>query len=89
MKRHKVIHLQERYKYRDLKGPKYSNCLLWAIKQWCQKGGYLIVRKSHFGPIPHFIWSKDLKFFWSYQPIKPKWMAWNFPMFKGKVKIGK
>lgn len=40
--------------------PKYSNCLIFAIRLWLTGGGYLVVRKSRAGWFPHFLWCADL-----------------------------
>jgi hypothetical protein len=40
--------------------PTYSNCLIFAIRLWLTRGGYLIVRKSRAGWFPHFLWCSNL-----------------------------
>lgn len=40
--------------------PWRSNCLLYALRQWRARGGYLIVRRSRWGWWPHFLWAPDL-----------------------------
>ncbi len=37
------------------------NCFWYAIMNYVKHGGYIIVRKSHYGRFPHFLWVKDLK----------------------------
>lgn len=49
-----------------------SNCLIWALGQWMREGGYIAIRKSHWGPAPHFLWSKDLRKWEGFVPVKPK-----------------
>lgn len=49
-----------------------SNCLFFALRKWICEGGYLIVRKSHSGPFPHFLWSRDLKTFAQFTPVNRK-----------------
>ena len=68
--------------------PRFSNCFFWAIFRLATKGGYLIIRKSHYGIfLPHFLWSRNLKVFWSYSPIHPKTtIPWNFMLFRGFIK---
>jgi hypothetical protein len=36
-----------------------NNCFFWAIAQWYKHGGYVVMRKSHYGNLPHFLWLKD------------------------------
>jgi hypothetical protein len=62
-----------------------SNCLIWALCMWARWGGYIIARKSRWGPFPHFIWSPDLKTFLAYAPIKPRARLLPPPLFRGKV----
>lgn len=38
-----------------------SNCFFYALTKWRKFGGYLVIRRSHHGWWPHFIWCKDLK----------------------------
>ena len=71
--------------------PKYSNCLIFAIRLWLTGGGYLVVRKSRAGWFPHFLWCADLADArvlhfaprkiapWWYRPIHMLW-------FRGVVK---
>lgn len=37
-----------------------SNCLIFAMGEWRRRGGYLIVRRSHYGWWPHFAWTRSL-----------------------------
>lgn len=37
-----------------------SNCFFVALWLWFTRGGYLILRKAHTGPYPHFLWAKEL-----------------------------
>ena len=37
-----------------------NNCLFYAFWLWLRHGGYLVIRRSHFGPFPHFIWVAKL-----------------------------
>lgn len=45
-----------------------SNCLFFVLAKLWRRGGYLIIRKSHFGWWPHFIWSPDLVEFQEFTP---------------------
>lgn len=38
-----------------------GNCLPFALYRWFTRGGYLVIRRSHFGYWPHFIWCSDLR----------------------------
>ena len=47
------------------------NCLLFVIDQFLQHpDGYVIIRRSDSGWFPHFLFSRNLKDFWEYTPIK-------------------
>ena len=65
-----------------------SNCLLFALAKWWKHGGYVIIRKSHWGWWPHFIWCKDLRDaeIEQYVPIGDK-LPFSFMkvLFKGKI----
>ena len=65
----------------------FSNCLAYALARWWLDGGYVIMRKSHYGWWPHFLWSKDLKRFVEFQPIEPNHHL-RFPptRYKGAVR---
>jgi hypothetical protein len=63
----------------------YSNCLIYALTQWCRYGGYVAMRTSHWGWFPHFLWSPDLVKWWAYVPLKPA-RHWCPPLlFRGQV----
>ena len=65
-----------------------SNCLVFALARWVSRGGYLVVRKSRWGPFPHFLWSPDLKRVEQYVPAEPKKRVIPPLIFKGYVKHG-
>lgn len=72
-----------------MRWPKRSNCLVWAGWRFWTRGGYIVARRSRFSAvIPHFLWSRDLRTFWSYSPIKPRRPAWDCLWFRGWVKRG-
>lgn len=71
----------------------YANCLIFALYHWYRYGGYLIVRRSHFGPLPHFLWASkgalDQVSLKQYVPDRSKrkwWEIWKALIFKGKVR---
>jgi hypothetical protein len=73
----------------DKKCTSISNCLIFAIEHWYKKGGYLIIRRSHHGWWPHFIWSKDLKTFEQFTPFRKAHARWFPPiLFTGFIKTG-
>jgi len=37
-----------------------SNCLIFALRRFYAEGGYIIVRRSHFGWWWHFSWTRSL-----------------------------
>lgn len=66
-----------------------GNCLCWALGQWRRHGGYLIVRRSHWGWWWHFLWSRDLTEFAAYEPAAPPRRRWLPPLwFRGQVVRG-
>jgi hypothetical protein len=65
-----------------------SNCLIFALQRWVSRGGYLVVRKSRWGPFPHFLWSPDLKRVEQYVPAEPNIRVIPPLIFKGYVKHG-
>lgn len=67
-----------------------SNCLFWALRQWWERGGYIIARRSHYGWWPHFLWSEDLETLEQFHPHGDKEQGKYPPcLFHGHVKIGK
>jgi hypothetical protein len=66
-----------------------SNCLIYALRQWYARGGYVVVRKSRFGWWPHFLWSPDLRRFESFVPQDaPKKRLFPPVLFRGFVLLG-
>lgn len=62
-----------------------SNCLVFALAQLICNGGYLVMRRSRFGPFPHFIWTPDLVTFHEFVPVDPR-HRWIPPLaFVGMV----
>lgn len=72
----------------NLAGPVRCNCLVWALARLWRRGGYLAVRRSRFSPVvPHVLWSRDLKTWWSYtEPGARHW--WDALWFRGRVVMG-
>ena len=66
-----------------------SNCLIFALAHWFRDGGYLIVRRSHWGWFPHFLWSQDLKVFEEFTPLRhAKYRLCPPLLFTGYVREG-
>jgi hypothetical protein len=65
-----------------------SNCFLYALGRFAREGGYLVLRKSHFGWWPHLLWSKDLRSFEQFVPIAARRRLIPPLLFRGSVKIG-
>lgn len=65
-----------------------SNCLIFALQRWFKHGGYFVIRKSRYGPFPHFIWCKDLKDadIEHYVPLNPKRRLIPPLFFRGEVR---
>lgn len=65
--------------YRKLwKRPRMDNCLSWSLRQWENKGGYLVIRWCRINAVPflawpHFLWlpDKDHEHLQHYVPIEP------------------
>lgn len=66
---------------------KYNNCLFFAMYKLIKNGGFLLMRKSKYGPFPHFLWSQDLKSVEHFVPVKPRNRLMPPLIFRGKVKI--
>jgi hypothetical protein len=49
--------------------PLKDNCILFAVRCWWHRGGYVIIRKSHFGWWPHAFWSLNLMTFEEFTPL--------------------
>lgn len=65
------------------------NCLIWAIAAWRRFGGYILVRRSHWGPFPHFLWvDKRRRHVISYKPLNPELSRWRPIWFYGAVRWG-
>lgn len=65
--------------------PEYSNCLFWAVYHWWKRGGYISIRRSHqIRWLPHFLWSMDLKTWYSYVPLDATIPWWHL-IFEGHV----
>lgn len=68
--------------------PRLSNCILYAVGRWWRRGGYVVIRKSNYGPFPHFMWSADLLTFESFIPMRPAHERWfPPPLFRGRVVV--
>jgi hypothetical protein len=66
----------------------YNNCLFWAVGKLLTQGGYIGMRRSKYGPVPHFIWSKNLKKWYGFVPKHPRtgWVACMVKLcFRGRV----
>ena len=68
----------------------YGNCISYAVRQWWQRGGYVIVRRSQWYPGPHMMWSPDLVTFEAFVPVYMRhWAKKRIipPLwFKGQIK---
>jgi hypothetical protein len=67
-----------------------DNCLFWAVRQLRHKGGYISMRRSRWGPFPHFLWSRsappDCQ---SFVPLEPRRRLFPPLLFRGRVKQGR
>lgn len=68
-----------------------SNCLLFALLLWLRVGGYLVVRRSRWGPFPHFLHGRlrrgRLRLV-GYVPRSPRRHILPPPLFRGRVHWG-
>ena len=63
-----------------------SNCLIFALSKFVKKGGYIIIRKSKFGPWLHFMWTDNVQDYEHYRPETPlKHPYLSKILFRGKV----
>jgi hypothetical protein len=63
-----------------------SNCLVFALRRFWQRGGYVVMVWSDYGWWPHFVWSPDLQQFEEWSPAR-KARKWFPPLvFRGAVK---
>lgn len=66
-----------------------SNCLIWALRQWGRRGGYLMARRSRWGPFPHFLWSPTAPAECeAFVPLNPRRKLLPKLWFRGYVKRG-
>ena len=74
------------------RGPRRSNCLFWALNRLVRRGGYVAFRRSRHSPlVPHFLWSRRLRVWWSYTPVAPRdglGVLSEFLWFRGHVVMG-
>lgn len=71
-----------------------SNCLIFAVVQYFRHGGYIIVRRSRYRWVPHFIWAPpgglDKATVRHYVPVRPgvgrPWQVWRAVLFRGRVR---
>jgi hypothetical protein len=64
-----------------------SNCLLYVVGQWVQRGGWVLLRQSHYGWWPHFVYSEDLVLFEEYVPLIPNHhLILPPPLYQGYVR---
>ncbi len=70
-----------------------GNCLVFALRMYRKHGGYVVIRKSIHGPIPHFLWlsASDGDKLIQFSPKWPKSGMLKFLhklCFKGEIKTG-
>lgn len=70
-----------------------SNCFIYALRMWHRHGGYIIIRRSRYLWIPHFLWAPpggldgaELRHFVPVSPSRRPWMIWRALRFEGIVK---
>ena len=63
-----------------------SNCWLFALHRWVTRGGYVVVRRSHWGWWPHALWSADLVTFEDYAPVAGRHRYLPPLLFRGAVR---
>ena len=56
------------------RGPRWCNCVVWALIRKRRKGGYIAFRESrHVRRIQHAVWSSPAgTHWWGYVPLKPR-----------------
>ena len=71
-----------------------SNCLIFALRKLRTHGGYLIVRRSRYRWLPHFLWAPpggldhaELEHYVPVRPgVGPQWQIWRGLVFRGRVR---
>lgn len=75
---------------------RYSNCLIVALALWWRHGGYVIVRRSRYTWVPHFMWAKSIEGLEivEYKPVTPrrsllfKLLPIHVVLFRGRMRRG-
>ena len=74
-----------------------TNCLFFALRKLHRSGGYLVIRKSRFGWLPHLAWTANIEGlkveeFKPIEPFKGNWLQRLFPihmlLFRGYIRQG-
>lgn len=65
--------------------PAKANCLFWAWALQLLYGGQTKFMWSHNGPWPHWIWIAPDGQKWSYEPVAPHKVPYDYVWFFGKV----
>lgn len=68
----------------------HSNCLIYAVWRWIRRGGWLLMRRSHAGPYPHFAQTDELPEGMQVTHYVRKTVRrnkWQLPCFDGHVKV--
>jgi hypothetical protein len=69
----------------------WGNCWFWALWKYWREGGYLVVRRSKYIPVPHVMWTNTMKgkMLWEFHPLRPKTGFIGIissPFFRGVVR---
>ncbi len=54
--------------------PSVQNCWVWAVKRWCQKGGWLVITLSPRVAVVRCMWAPQGKGgpLWHFDPLRPR-----------------
>lgn len=65
-----------------------GNCLAWAVRQWCRRGGYLVIRRARLKfPFWHFMWMAPSGRLYHFRPLRQNVEA-PWPLVAGYVSLG-
>lgn len=65
-----------------------SNCLIYAFRKFFKEGGYVLLRKSHYGWWPHFLHMNVGGLITHFSPEAPRKRFLPPLIFKGTPKEG-
>jgi hypothetical protein len=76
------VNASHQWRSRELR----TNCLLWAIRQWRRRGGYLTLRRADLAlSFPHVGWMpRHGRYIYHYRPLDRS-VRWPWPWISGYI----